>query len=439
MKRVLVSCFVLIIMIIFGCQKESIVQEETAKSPVKKIEQQAAKGTYSPSAQKNELVIVYPEGTTEHEKQQKRIEYGVQDYKLCECADQRIELWIFAEDIPFAELEGKKVLGNSDDDLDGSEFNPNMKIQEDAFVGVGPVLSSDFGVNLQKSSNQGIVIAVLDTGLMYDYPEFVNTDPFLYSGAPDACNSNGYTELFGWNFVENNNNPYDDYYGKHGTIVTSLIMSKLNAANIEYQILPVKVADHTGNIRYFDALCGFQYAAKKEDVKVINMSFGWYGQERELLEKFIDEAPSDVLIVSSAGNDGFDNDDTPHYPSSYDVDNMLSIASLKAIGSTGTGGFNTSVIDANSSSNSNSGLAIFSNRGVYSVDIAAPGENLPFMFNNQLMFVNGTSYSSALAAGYSAALYQPGMTGTELKSLVINNCIYRPDLQEIRYASHIPQ
>ncbi len=436
MKKVIVYCFALLLIATVGCQKESLNLEETETAKETEIIQ---KGGYTntSNSQSNELVILYPDGTTEAEKILKRAEYNVLEFKKCECADPDLELWIFSKEETSSGggLEEKKHVARGDGGIEGVEYNPNIKIHEDLFIGVGGLGNTNDGLLKTVNVNQGVTVAVLDSGIMYDYEGF--TTPFLYNSGQDACSNNGYNDLFGWNFVDENNNPYDNHRGRHGTIVSSLIASQLEAANVDYQILPVKVADQAGNIRYFDALCGFQYAANKPDVNIINMSFGWNNYERELLEKFIDEAP-EILVVTSAGNKGLNNDITPHYPSSYEAENIFAIAALRAHNIQNTGG-NGSLIDIYGSPNSNSGLASFSNRGTYSVDIAAPGENLPFHYNNEIFYVNGTSYSSALTSGYSGTLYVTGMTGISLKTTVIENCEYDPSLSEIQYSKHIPE
>lgn len=434
MKKIFVNCIVLLCIILYSCQPENITIDETAKTVEKENITQKSRG-YSTASESNELVILYLDGTTEAEKIIKRQEYNVVEYKKCECADPNLELWIFDKDeATDGGLEEKKGTAKADEEIEGAEYNPNIQIQDNMFVGIGGITSANEGIHKRISINEGVTIAVLDTGVMYDYPGF--TKPFLYNSGQNGCHDNGYNELFGWNFVGNNNNPYDDHNGRHGTIVTKLIMSKLDAANVAYQILPVKVANRYGHIRYFDALCGFQYAAKKPDVAIINMSFGWYHHERQLLQKFIYKVKDEILVITSAGNNGVNTDDISHYPSAYNNDNIVSVTGLRVQDSSG----NTNVNNANvASSNGSSGsLADFSNRGQISVDIAAPGEYIPFMYNNEVIYLNGTSYSAALASGYTGSLFVDGITAPTLKARLISNCIYNPDLYKIKYAKHIP-
>ncbi|PTX60143.1 subtilase family protein [Kordia periserrulae] len=440
MKKVTVYCFALLLMTLVSCQKETLNSEETdsAKEPAITQKNGASNTTDSDG---NELIILYPDGTTEAEKILKRAEYQVVDYKKCECADPNLELWIFEKDDTSdsgSDIEDKKVTAKADEEIEGAEYNPNIKIQEDQFIDFAGIGSVSDGILKRVAVNQGVTVAVLDTGIMYDYPDFVS--PFLYNSSANGCSENGFQEEFGWNFVDQNNNPYDDHYGRHGTIVTKLITSKLDAASVSYQILPVKVANRHGNISYFDALCGFQYAANKGDVDVINMSFGWTYQQRELLQYFIEEA-NDILVVTSAGNTGQNNDVVPHFPSSYESDNVVAVAALSALNSQGNNAdiyTHVGMTGFNGGTGGNTALAGFSNRGVISVDIAAPGEYLPFTYNNEVFYISGTSYSAALTSGYGGVLHTNGMTGLMLKNTIIQNSIYHPDLSEIQYSKHIP-
>jgi len=427
MKKTAIFSAMLLVLTIFGCQKEEVALDE--------VEETSTTARFGFTESRNELIILYPEGTTETEKQNLRNTHGAVEYKNCKCADENLELWIFGTSGKGGEggldIEEKKIGVKAEEDIEGVDFNPKIKISELGFIGVGS--TGDISSALQKrvSQNLGVTVAVLDTGIAYDYEGFIS--PFLFNSEPNNCNDNGYEELFGWNFVDNTNNPYDNHNGRHGTIVSYLIASEMEASNIPYQILPVKVANANGKISYFDALCGFKYAVNKPEVDIINMSFGWYAQEHELMEKFIEEASSDVLIVTSAGNRGTDNDVTPHYPSSYENDNIFSIAGLRDHTSTGS----TAIFDelVNPNNNSNTALAYFSNKGVESVDIAAQSENIPFTFEGQTFLISGTSYSAAFVSGYSGTIHQEGVLPATLKTQVVADAIYNPGLFQIKYSA----
>jgi len=434
MNKVIVYCFSFFLLILTGCQKETLHIEETH---IAKETENTQKSGYSNAVntQGNELIILYPKGTKESEKALKRAQYNVLEYKKCECAEPNLELWIFDTDkTKGGGVEEKSATAKVDEEIEDVAYNAIITIAEDQFIDQGVTASIAVGLPHRVAVNSGFTVAVLDTGIMYDYPEFAS--PFLYNSSENGCMNNGYQEELGWNFVDDNNNPYDNHSGRHGTIVSSMITSTLEAANVDYQILPVKVADGSGNIRYFDALCGFQYAAKKPGVKVINMSFGWEQNDRGLLKSFIEEA-SGILVVTSAGNKGLDNDVVPHYPSSYPSTNILSVAALSGLVSAGSN-LNANGTFANPQLGVVSYLANFSNVGVVSVDIAARGENIPFTYNNEVFYVSGTSYAAAFTSAYAGTLYANQTSGVTLKNAVINNCIYDPDLSRIQYSKYVP-
>ncbi len=369
----------------------------------------------------NEIIVQYNDNTTEAQKQVIRNFHGVIDYKNCSCAEPTLELWIFdAKGINSngGTIEEKLITVKDDEGLDDAEFNPVIQHK-------GYNLQSSFGpseinngIAKVTADNNRVTIAVLDTGIDYNYFRF--NQPFLYNSVlgENGCDDNGYTDYFGWDFVNQDNDPYDDY--GHGTIISSMIADRLQNNNIDFQILPVKVFDENGKGNYFDILCGFRYAATNKDVEIINMSFGWSNSSYEILEHFVNASQKEVLLSTSAGNSGANNDSLPHYPSSYQAENILASASLSA----------TSITEIQ--------LAWFSNRGTQSVDIAAPGSGLLFFLTpTGFISLNGTSYSNAIVSAYAASNYQDGMTIKQLKKTVIQNSIYNANLNEIQYSSYI--
>ena len=67
-------------------------------------------------------------------------------------------------------------------------------------------------------------------------------------------------------------------------------------------------------------------------VRVVNASWGGYGYVSYLEDAVQSLATADGLLVAAAGNDSSDNETTPHYPSSYDVSNVVAVAATTASG-----------------------------------------------------------------------------------------------------------
>lgn len=120
--------------------------------------------------------------------------------------------------------------------------------------------------------------------------------------------------------------------------------------------------------------------AEANGASICNLSFGTTEYYPEL-EKVM--RASRMLFVVSAGNGnekgiGEDTDQKPDYPSSFDLDNVISVANLMFDGS----------------------LAESSNYGAKSVDIAAPGTYIvSTIADGGYGFMTGTSMSAPMVAG----------------------------------------
>lgn len=372
-------------------------------------------------SQSTQIIINYDGSLSEAEKQNLRDQYGVEDFKTCECADPNLELWILPGNVNGgAIIEEVTASANGDSGVEDAGLNPQIDL-------VGTTNQMSFGppdVNMARtrmvSSNRNVTIAILDTGLDYNYFGF--NQPLLYNNLsnPSACSSNGMVDYFGWDFVNQDNDPFDEGYG-HGTRITNIIKNVLQENNVSFQILPVKVFDENGQGSYFDILCGFKYAVNNSDVDVVNMSFGWYEDQFSLLEKFILESREKVMVTTSAGNYGVNTDQVPHFPSGYDSENIIATAALD---------ISADGID----------LTTFSNFGNNTIDVAAKGNYIPFYLSpNEAIFLEGTSYANAYLTAHAATEYVEGTTIAAWIDETLASTIYHFNLQMIKYSSFVDE
>lgn len=206
-----------------------------------------------------------------------------------------------------------------------------------------------------------VTIAVLDTGIKADHPEFRGR------------------LLPGYDFVNHDADPSDD--NGHGTLVAGIIAASPNQSGIvgidlNAKILPVKVSNRQGNGSVIDAVSGIYYAIER-GADVINMSYSSY-EYSEVEATAIAEAHSKgIVLVAAAGNDGGDN---WSYPASYKE--VISVAST----------------------NNRDEPSTFSNSGDF-IDLAAPGEDIigpSYMGGYQVG--SGTSFSAPIVSGIAGLI-----------------------------------
>ncbi len=162
-----------------------------------------------------------------------------------------------------------------------------------------------------SNNNNTPIVAFLDTGIDYN----LLPDEILLNRTSGCF---GGQDAFGWNFIDNNNDIFDNR--GHGTAVVMSYLHTLNQEGIplnNQRILPVKVLDDCGRGTLFSVICGMYYAQEK-GAEIINNSWGLYENEFQLQETVIDLAQNaGITIVCSAGNLQEDLSVTEHFPSGY--------------------------------------------------------------------------------------------------------------------------
>ncbi|MCA9403197.1 MAG: S8 family serine peptidase, partial [Candidatus Omnitrophica bacterium] len=118
--------------------------------------------------------------------------------------------------------------------------------------------------NVNRGGNPGVVVAIVDTGIAYeDYTDVINSfRSEEYYQAPELSQT---SFAPGYDFVDNDNHPNDDY--GHGTHVAGTIAQNTNnlagAAGIAFKttLMPVKVINANGYGSSFDVADGIIWAA----------------------------------------------------------------------------------------------------------------------------------------------------------------------------------
>jgi subtilisin family serine protease len=118
------------------------------------------------------------------------------------------------------------------------------------------------------------------------------------------------------------------------------------------------------------------------------------------MEAIEEAGAAGALFVAAAGNDGVDNDSDPHYPSNYELPNVISVAA-------------TDNRDA---------IASFSNYGRRTVHVSAPGKNIySTVKDGQYAIYSGTSMATPHVSGIAALIWgaNPSWTYADVKKRLI--------------------
>jgi len=272
---------------------------------------------------------------------------------------------------------------------------------------------ADISATLAWATTTGtdkVVVAVLDTGVDYTHEDLVeNMWVRPATMAPYHDDELGtIDDLNGFNAVDTAADPMDD--NGHGTHCAGIIGAEgennvgIAGVNWKVQIMPLKFLNAGGSGSTKDAIEAINYVINRKkagvNVRIISASWGSTMKSRALGDVIRKAYENDILFVAAAGNSSVDNDRTPHYPSSYP--NVVSVAALDR----------------------NDQLASFSNFGVKSVMIGAPGVDiLSTWLNNEYEEKSGTSMATPVVSGVAALILakHPQMSAVDLSKQLMNS------------------
>ncbi len=201
-------------------------------------------------------------------------------------------------------------------------------IGEDTFDDVPDTGGNNWGADAinapevweQGYTGEGVVVAVLDTGIDRNHEDlrnniWTNSGEIADNGRDD--DGNGYIDdFYGWNFDGNNNSTMD--LDGHGTHVSGTIAGENNGFGVtgiayDAQIMPVKVLDDFGSGSNNAVADGIYYAVDN-GADVINLSLGGSLPNSEVEEAVKYASEQGVTVVMAAGNS---SGQMPLYPARY--------------------------------------------------------------------------------------------------------------------------
>ena len=329
-----------------------------------------------------------------------------------------------------AEVQAKLAEAGFADKIEFAEPNYMLNAPEDSvesfsgvtqLTGAQPYSSQlqDLSVNLTpiEPTSPRPIIAIIDSGANINHESFAdvdaiwkNTNEIPNNGLDD--DANGFVDDYnGYNFKDKNNNLTDQT--GHGTHVAGIALgvghnifdltqdsNMFPAQRAKVQLMILKFIGPTGGATS-DAINAVFYAVNK-GAKVLNNSWGGPNYSRALEDAILFAYDREVLFVAAAGNSATDNDTKTIYPANYNLPNVISVAA----------------------SDNSDRLTSFSNFGLTTVDIAAPGSfilSTGDLGNTSFRTLSGTSMASPMVAGVAGlALYENRfLKAHQIKQIII--------------------
>ena len=272
-----------------------------------------------------------------------------------------------------------------------------------------------------STGTNSVVVATLDSGIQYSHPDLL-TNIWNNPGGVNACPAGTH----GYNVLTSTCDPMDDdtSFNGHGSHVGGILGAVGNnsfgvsGVNWTTSIMAVKwVSSNGGQGATSDLITGMDWIIRAKqagvNVRVINDSATWPGTgfSQALSDEIDSLGANNILFVTAAGNTSQNNDTTPRYPCSYNRSNMICV----------------------SATDQNDNLASFSNYGVTTVHLGAPGVNIiSTLRSSNYGFINGTSMASPQVAGTAALILSLGdQTVSNLRSMILNNVDPLPSLSGV--------
>lgn len=258
-----------------------------------------------------------------------------------------------------------------------------------------------------------VVVAVIDTGADLEHSDlqenlWVNSDEVPDNDIDD--DGNGYVDdVHGYDFKHEDGTPEDEW--GHGTLTSGIIGAVgdngIGTAGVAWkvQLMILKVFGASGGGTVEDFSEAIRYAVQN-GAKIINASWtvpGSYpGDQIPALKAAMVEAQeAGILVVAAAGNDGMNLEDSPVFPASYHLDNVVSVAALN---------------------NNEEALLEESNYGAESVAVATLGEEVlgPYP-SNHYATLTGTSAAAAIVSGVGALMVSQNsnLGASDLQNIMI--------------------
>lgn len=260
------------------------------------------------------------------------------------------------------------------------------------------------------TGSHDVIVADIDTGIDYNHVDLANNlwrNPKEIAGNKVDDDNNGYVDdVVGFNFRDKNATPWDD--NEHGSHTAGTIAATgdngvgVTGVAKTASIMGLRFlggSDGSGTLE--DAILAIDYATKN-GASIMSNSWGGGGFSQAMFDSIKRADEAGILFVAAAGNESANNDTKPSYPASYKLPNVLTVAA-------------TDDVD---------GMAYFSNYGLTSVHLGAPGvKTYSTIPGNKYAPLSGTSMATPHVSGAAVLIKSqyPALKAKEIKDLLLQS------------------
>ncbi len=281
--------------------------------------------------------------------------------------------------------------------LDPVSVPADAKAPTDEYVSRQWALTSPNGVNPKGAweiteGSRAVKVAILDTGVEATHPDLRDR------------------LLKGFDFIDRTDVVKDGH--GHGTHVSGIIGAAWNNGGIAginglVSLIPVRVVPNNGDETDANLVEAFEFAVA-QGARIANCSFGKDKSGQAVKDVIEASGKKGLLVVVASGNDGDDNDKEFHYPASFRTSNMIVVASSTSAGR----------------------MSSFSNYGITTVDVGAPGSGIfSSVKGGKYQSMDGTSMATPQVVGVAALVLaaNPSLTMAQMKQILLTSVSKRPE------------
>ena len=206
------------------------------------------------------------------------------------------------------------------------------------------------------ATNASGVVAVVDSGIDYNHPDLKDAMDIDMTQYSKRGGEHGFNALAG----ADPKDPMDDH--SHGTHCAGIIAATWNDTGVSgvasgVKLVAVKAGNENNQLSQSSIIAGYEYLAETMDngldLRAINNSWGGQGMSKAFSLAATKLGEKGAVSIVASGNESTDLDKNPGTPSTL-VGNPYTV-----------------VVDASTSAGT---LASFSNYGVETTDVVAPGQ-----------------------------------------------------------------